>query len=183
MASQSQQDLKDSGRAWTGLLEELPYAAIIVLSLIGISWTSVSQTPPTTYWIVLTPVFALICIAAGWRHTARGERFAMAVTQVLQWAAVLIAMYLIIITNARRALEANATGLMLLTLLALGVFVSGLNLRSWKLCLTGAFLAVAVPMVAWVEQAALLLLLVAIVLLALLFLYWWLRERRRRGEA
>ncbi len=183
MASQSPHDVSKSGRAWTGLLDDLPYAAIIVLSLVGISWTSLSRTLSAEYWLFLTPVFALICIVAGWRHTARADRFAMAVTQVLQWAAVLVAMYLMIITNASRSLEANATGLMLLTLLALGVFVSGLNLRAWKLCLTGVFLAVAVPMVAWVEQAALLLLLIGIVLIGLLFLYWWLRERNRRAEA
>ena len=100
MVSQSPQDVSKSGRAWTGLLDDLPYAAIIVLSLVGISWTSLSRTPSAEYWVFLTPVFALICIVAGWRHTARGERFAMAVTQVLQWAAVLVAMYLITTTNA-----------------------------------------------------------------------------------
>ena len=57
---------------------------------------------------------------------------------------------------------------MLLTLLALGVFVSGLNVRSWKLCVTGAFLAVGVPMVAWVERAALLLLLIGIALVVVI---------------
>jgi len=180
MASDVQHGARDSGRSWWGPIDDLPYAAIIVLGLIGISWTSISQTPSTTYWVYLTPVIALICIVAGWRHTPSDERIAMIVIQVLQWAAVLIAMYLITITNARRSLEANGTGLMLLTLLALGVFVSGLNVRAWKLCVTGAFLALAVPMVAWVEQAALLLLLVGIALIALLILYWWIRERTRR---
>ncbi len=180
MASDVQNGARDSGRSWLGLIEDLPYVAIIVLGLIGISWTSLSRTPTATYWVYLTPLIGVICIVAGWRHTQSGERIAMIVIQVLQWAAVLIAMYLITTTNARQSLEANATGLMLLTLLALGVFVSGLNLRAWKLCLTGAFLAVAVPMVAWVEQAALLLLLVGAALIGLLILYWWVRERSRR---
>jgi hypothetical protein len=179
MASQSQQDVNKSGRAWTGLLDDLPYAAIIVLGLIGISWTSIARAPTATYWVYLTPVIGLICIVAGWRHTRSGERIAMVVTQVLQWAAVLIAMVLITTTNARQSFEANAAGLMLLTPLALGVFVSGLNVRSWKLCVTGAFLALAVPTVAWVEQAALLLLLVGAALIGLLILYWWIRERTR----
>jgi hypothetical protein len=61
------------------------------------------------------------------------------------------------------------------------VFVSGLNVRSWKLCLTGAFLAVAVPIAAWVERSALLLLLIGAALIGLLILYWWLRERMRRA--
>ena len=101
----------------------------------------------------------------------------MAITQVLQWAAVLIAMYLITVSNVQRSLDANALALMILTLLALGVFVSGLNLRAWKLCVTGAFLAVSVPTIAWLQDAALLLVLVGIVLIALLFGYWWLRDR------
>ena len=180
MATDVQHGARGSGRSWWGLIDDLPYAAIIVLGLIGISWTSLARSPTATYWVYLTPVIGLICIVAGWRHTRSGERIAMIVIQVLLWAAVLIAMYLITTTNAQQSLEANATGLMLLTLLALGVFVSGLNVRAWKLCLTGAFLALAVPMVAWVEQAALLLLLVGIALIGLLILYWWIRERRRR---
>jgi hypothetical protein len=68
---------------------------------------------------------------------------------------------------------------MLLALLALGVFISGLHLRRGKLCVTGAFLAVAVPMIAWFEQAALLLLLLGGALIALAFLNWWVQARFR----
>ncbi len=105
----------------------------------------------------------------------------MVVTQVLQWAAVLVSMYLLTISDVQRSLAANATGLMLLTVLALGVFVSGLDLRAWKLCVTGAFLAVSVPAIAWIQHAALLLLLIGIALIALLFLYWWIRDRASAG--
>jgi hypothetical protein len=181
MASDIPNGARDSRRSWWGLIDDLPYAAIIVLTLIGVSWESISSTPTTAYWAYLSPVIGVICIVSGWRHTPSGERIVMIVIQILQWAAVLIAMYLITETNAQQSLEANATGLMLLTLLALGVFVSGLNVRAWKLCLTGAFLALAVPIVAWVEQAALLLLLIGIALIGLLILFWWLRERSRRA--
>ena len=181
MASDVQNGARDSERSWWGLIEELPYIAIIVLTLIGVSWESISNTPKTIYWVYVTPIIGVICIVAGWRHTPSSGRIAMVVIQVLQWAAVLIAMYLINETNAESSIQANATGLMLLTLLALGVFVSGLNVRSWKLCATGAFLAVSVPIAAWVEESALLLLLIGIALIGLMILYWWLRERRRRA--
>jgi hypothetical protein len=181
MASDIPNGARDSGRSWWGLIDDLPYAAIVVLTLIGVSWESISSTPTTAYWAYLSPVIGVICIVSGWRHTPSGERIVMIVIQILQWAAVLIAMYLITETNAQQSLEANATGLMLLTLLALGVFVSGLNVRSWKLCLTGAFLAVAVPIAAWVERSALLLLLIGAALIGLLTLYWWLRERMHRA--
>jgi hypothetical protein len=72
---------------------------------------------------------------------------------------------------------------MLLTLLALGVFVSGIHLRAWKLCVTGAFLAVAVPIIAWFEQAALLLLLIGASLIALGLVSWWARARVLRSPA
>lgn len=144
---------REPERSWWGLIGDLPYALIIVLTLVGVSWESISATPKTIYWAYVTPVIGVICVVAGWRYTPSGGRIAMIVIQVLQWAAVLIAMYLINETNAESSIEANATGLMLLTLLALGVFVSGLNVRAWKLCVTGAFLAVAVPIAAWVEES------------------------------
>ena len=77
-----------SGRAgaWAvGLLNELPYIAIIVLGLVGICWTSISGTPATTYWVILTPICAFVCSAVGWRRDAgTGERVAMIVTQIVK---------------------------------------------------------------------------------------------------
>jgi hypothetical protein len=178
MSLSAEHQARTSHWIWRSFIDNLPFVAIIALGLIGISWTSLSRTPTATYWEIVTPIVAAICVVAGWRHTESGERIGMAVTQVLQWAAVLIAMYLVVtVSDVQRSLNANALGLMILTLLALGVFVSGLNLRAWKLCVTGAFLAVSVPTIAWLQDAALLLVLVGIALIALLIGYWWLRDR------
>jgi hypothetical protein len=179
MTSGAESQAPGSHWIWSGLIDNFPYVAIIAFGLVGISWTSLSSTPPANYWVLVAPVMAVICIVVGWRHMPDGQRLSMAVTQVLQWAAVLIAMYLLTVSDVQRSLNANAIALMLLTLLALGVFVSGLNMRAWKLCVTGAFLAVSVPAIAWLQDAALLLLLVGLALIALLFVYWWLRDRFR----
>ncbi|RBP11215.1 hypothetical protein DFR50_117101 [Roseiarcus fermentans] len=168
---------------WRGLIDNLPYVAIIVLGLVGISWTSFTGTPSPNYWLVVTPIFALICIVAGWIHTDRGGRLAMVVTQVLQWAAFLLAMYLLTVSAVTRSVDVNAIALMILTQLALGVFVSGLNLRAWRLCLTGAFLGVSVPTIAWLQDASLFLLGVAVVLIVLMLIYWWIGDRKRRAVA
>jgi len=158
--------------------------ALVILGLLGVSWTSVSSVPSTTYWVMLTPVAAFICIAAGWSGaSARGERARMITTQVLQWAAVLAAMWLVNVSDMRRLLNVDAKALILLTLIALGVFISGLYLRAWKLCAVAAFLAVAVPIVAWVERAALLLLIIAGGLIALGFAGWWAQGREARQAA
>ena len=102
----------------------------------------------------MTPIAGLLCIAVGWDHLPRGRgRFEMVGIQVGQWAAVLVAMYLIHVSNVDGLVTHDALGSILLTLLALGVFISGLDLRTWKLCVAGAFLALAVPFVAWFEDA------------------------------
>jgi hypothetical protein len=166
----------DRTRDWASLVADVPYYAIVVLGLIGIFWTTLFRAPATTYWVVLTPIAALLCIAAGWRDS-RGGRVAMIATELGQWAAVLVAMYLLTISDVRSLVNSDAMGRMMLTLLALGVFVSNLNLRAWKLCVAGAFLAVAAPLVAWFQQAAWVLLLIGGVLIALGLLLWWARAR------
>jgi hypothetical protein len=170
-------------RDWASLLPELPYYAIVVLGLIGVFWTSLSRAPTTTYWVIVTPIVGLLSIAGGWRHSQPGGRVAMIATQIGQWAAVLVAMYLIDVSDVRGLVNADAMGRMMLTLLALGVFVSGLTLRAWKLCVAGVFLAVAVPLVAWFQQAALILLLIGGVLIALGLALWWARARLSHDRA
>lgn len=167
---------------WWALIDELPYAAIIVLTLIGIAYEDLSSESTALYWAYVTPAVALICIGAGWRHAPPSARNSMVVIQVLQWVAVLVAMWLVVETQPRQSLLAIATGLTLLTMMGLGVFISGLNLRSWKLCLTGAFLAVCVPILAWVQRSFVLLLLIGAGVIGILILYWYIRQRRRDAE-
>jgi hypothetical protein len=165
-------------RSWISLLAETPYFAIVIIGIIGICLTSLIRTPTATYWVVVTPITALLCIAVGWRHLPHGRgRVDMIAIQLGQWAAVLVAMYLIHVSNVRGLVTSDALGSMMLTLLALGVFISGLDLRAWKLCVAGAFLGVAVPFVAWFEQAALFLFLIGAVLIVLLLLLWWGRAK------
>jgi uncharacterized membrane protein len=46
-------------------------------------------------------------------------------------------------------------------------------LRTWKLCVAGAFLALAAPFVAWFADAGLFIFLIGVVLIALGVLAWW----------
>jgi hypothetical protein len=169
---------------FAGLIREAPYLLLIVLGLIGIGWTSVSRTPTTTYWIVLTPVAALISIASGWRHCpSNADRLRMVASQALHWAAFLLSMILVTVSDVHGMLNFDAAALMLLTLLALGVFTAGLSLWSWKLCVTGLFLGLAAPLLAWVERAALLLMLIGSALIVFFVLRWRFRGRGRIAMA
>ncbi len=170
-------------KKWISLLAEVPYFAIVIIGIVGVSWTNSLGVPVATYWVTMTPIAALLCIAAGWGHMPRGRgRVEMVAIQVGQWAAVLVAMYLIHVSNIDGLVTHDALGSILLTLLALGVFISGLDLRTWKLCVAGAFLALAVTFVAWFDDAALFMLLIGVVLIALGLLMWWGSHRlHQRG--
>ena len=81
---------------WISLLAELPYFAIVIIGIVGVSWTNMLGVSVATYWVTMTPVAALLCVCVGWAHLPRGRsRLEMMTLQFGQWAAVLIAMYLI----------------------------------------------------------------------------------------
>lgn len=164
-------------RKWISLLAELPYFAIVVIGIVGVSWTNMLGVSVATYWVTMTPIAALLCVSLGWAHLPQGRRrFEMVAIQLAQWAAVFVAMYLLHVSNVDGLVTHDALGSILLTLLALGVFISGLDLRTWKLCVAGAFLALAVPFVAWFADAALFIFLIGGVLIALGLFVWWRRS-------
>jgi hypothetical protein len=166
------------GRNWISLLAETPYFAIVIIGIVGVCWTGFFRRPSAEYWVVMTPITALLCVAVGFGRMPHGRgRLETVAIQLAQWAAVLVAMYLINISSVGGLTTSDALGGMMLTLLALGVFISGLDLRAWRLGVAGVFLAIAVPLAAWFEQAALLLVFIGAVLIALGVVFWWARAK------
>jgi hypothetical protein len=163
--------------ARTFLMKEWPYLLVLVLALFGIAYTSFSRTPMTTYWIVLAPLIGVICVITRWRDAhGRDERLRLIWTQALHWTAVLLAMRLMFVADVARMMNADASALAALTLLALGTFTAGVHIGAWRICLVGLVLGIGVPGIAWLEQSALFLLLVALVLIAVIAPFFW-RER------
>src|SRR6516165_9527375 len=76
-------------------------------------------------------------------------------TQALHWAAILITMNIVLLSAVRNMLPAPAMSLVLLTLLALGTFLAGVNFLSLQICFLGLAMALAVPAIAWLKQSAL----------------------------
>jgi hypothetical protein len=163
----------------TLLKRELPYLLMLILALFGIAYTSFSRTPLTLYWVVLAPVIGVICVVTRWPDTRdRDARLRLVWTQALHWTAVLLAMHLMFVADVARMMNADASALAVLTLLALGTFTAGIHIASWRICLVGLIMGVGVPGIAWLEQSALLLLLAALALIAAVApLVWWLRHK------
>jgi hypothetical protein len=162
-------------RSW--LLEDSPYIAMLLLALVG-----VVLRLPVTSWIVLTPVFGIICVVAGWRqfHT-RQDRNQLVTTQALAWLALIVAIYVLYNDGVQGVLSENATSLSMITLLALGTFMAGLLARTWRICAVGAILIVTVPAVGWLDQSAVLLMVATVAVIAIGGLTWWVDQRRHRA--
>ena len=60
-------------RKWISLLAELPYFAIVIIGIVGVSWTNMLGMSVATYWVTMTPIAALLCVCVGWAHLPRGR--------------------------------------------------------------------------------------------------------------
>jgi hypothetical protein len=161
-------------------IRELPFALVLIMTMIGVAYTSFSKKPITGYWELLTPLIALVCVGAGWQGaTDNPARIRLIATQVLHWLAFLLVMNMLLLASVQRDFSASATGLAIFTLLALGTFTAGVHVLAWQVCLLGLIMALGIPAIAWVENSALIILLFAGVALGIGIVIWWyLRERR-----
>ena len=165
------------------LAREWPYLLILILALFGVAYTSFSRTPITIYWIVLAPFIGVICVVTRWQDAEnREQRMRLIWTQALHWGAVLLAMHLMFVADVSRMMNADASALAALTVLALGTFTAGVHIAAWRICLVGIALGVGVPAIAWLEQSTLLLLLVFVVLVAVTAPFFWHDKRESKRQ-
>lgn len=157
----------------------LPQVAVLVLTILGVAYTSVAKRPLVGYWEMLGVITGAVCVISGWPHARSKEaRVQLIWTQGLHWLAFLVAMNLVLISDVQRMLNADATGLAILLLLALGTFVAGVHTLSWQTCVLGLVMALGVPAIAWVEESALILLLCVVALVAIGGAFFWFHRRR-----
>ena len=148
---------------------DIPYFVMLILAFVGVVFRL-----PVVYWIVLIPVFAVISIASGWNHFKnRNERLSLVFRQALDWLALLLAIFLLFNNGVQGVLNANATSLTMMTLLALGTFVAGVQARVWQISAVGGALFLAVPGLGWLDQSPLLLTAATLTILICCGLAWW----------
>jgi hypothetical protein len=88
-----------------------------------------------------------------------------------------------LLADVGRMMNADASALAALTVLALGTFTAGVHIAAWRICLVGIVLALGVPAIAWLEQSVLLLLLIAVVVVAVIAPFFWHRKRSAQHPA
>jgi hypothetical protein len=164
-----------------GFLErKLPFVILLVLAIVGVAYTNISQRPLVGYWEFLALATGVVCVVTQWASARDKQgRFRLIITQALHWTAILVTMNIVLLSGVQSMLPAPATGLVLLTLLALGTFLAGVNFLSLQICFLGVAMAVAVPAIAWLKQSALFLLLAAVLVIGLVMTFWPRRPNER----
>lgn len=166
--------------SWSLWLAELLYGAVFILTIFGVAYTSYTKQPMSTYWQLLAPLIGVVCVGSGWHNAgSRDERLRLILTQAFHWFAFLIAMKLMLLPEIQQQLTANASGLAILMLLALGTFTAGVHALAWQVCVLGLFMAAAVPVLAWFEQSVLLWLLAAGTVVGIALALMWFRKNTR----
>jgi hypothetical protein len=161
------------------LFWRLPSAAMLLLALGGVAYTSLAPRSTAAYWQLLAPAFGLICVASDWKKTHAEARWRLIWTQTLHWGAVLLAMRILFFPDIQHMMNSDATGLMVLGLLALGTVLAGVHAAAWEIATVGVILALSIPAIALMEQMTLLLLLGCVVIIAGAALFFWLRAKVR----
>ncbi|MGD0565576.1 MAG: hypothetical protein ABSA66_21140 [Roseiarcus sp.] len=165
-------------------ISELPFSLVLILTLLGVAYTSFLKQPIMGYWVLLAPVIGLVCVGSGWSSANdKNARLQLICTQALHWAAFLLVMNMMLLPNVQRVLNASATGLAVLMLLALGTFTAGVHVLSWQVCLLGIIMALCVPAAAWIEASALIIVLVSIAALGIGVVLWWHWHESRAQKA
>jgi len=161
-------------------LYELPFSLVLVLTIFGVAYETFSRQPIRQYWEILAPFLVLVCVGAGWHHAHdNAARLRLVLSQALHWLAFLVVINLMLLPTVQRNFSANATGLAIFTLLALGTFTAGLQIASWQVCLLGLVMALGIPALAYVENSALFFLLIAAGVMGIGVVLWWHWRARR----
>jgi hypothetical protein len=160
-------------RSW--LARDWPYATMLVLAFVGVTFRM-----SVAYWVVLTPLFGIISMVAGWRHVALPEeRVPMLYALALDWLALIVAIFVLYNYSVGAVLNANAMSLSLMTLLALGTFVAGVQARVWRISAVGTILLTAVPIIGWLDNSIMFLAAIAVLVIAVGGVIRWVTRRRQ----
>ena len=164
-------------------IRELPFALVLILTTLGVAYTSLTRQPLVGFWELLAPLLALVCIGSGWPSANdKTARLILIGSQVLHWLAFIVVMNVLLLPSVQRNFTANSTAIAVFTLLALGTFTAGLQVFSWQVCSLGLVMALAVPAVAWIENSALIVAVIFVMMLAVGAAVWWHWRKTARAD-
>jgi hypothetical protein len=154
------------------LIRDWSYIAMLFFALLGVALTTVERSLMSFYWLILVPVFGVICVIESWRKLRNPEqRIVLVKVQALHWLSVIFAMSLVFTGDMKNALSNEVSALVLLTILSLGTLTASVHINSWRMGLVGLLLGLSVPGIALLEETTLLFVVIGLGVGALLLMF------------
>ncbi len=154
------------------LVRDWSYIAMLFFALLGVALTTVERSLMSFYWLILVPVFGLICVVESWRRLRNSDqRIVLVKVQALHWLSVIFAMTLVFTGDMKNALSNEVTALVLLIILSLGTLTASVHINSWRMGLVGLLLGLSVPGIALLEESTLLFVVIGLGVGALLLMF------------
>ena len=154
------------------LRRKLPYIVVLLVTVFGVAYTSIAHQPLVGFWEALAVAVGILCVTTTWSTIPdRQGRVQLVWKQAVHWAAILVAMNIVLLPGVQRMLTAPATGLTILLLLAVGTFLAGIN-TSLQIVFLGCAMALSVPAIVWFKQSALFLFLTAAAVAGVVLAIW-----------
>ncbi len=133
------------------LIEDIILLVLLVLCLVGMAITNFSPARSYRYWLSMTAVFWVAGMVIVWSKKPEHKVRAVLLVQTAHWLATAIAVIGVFVLLNTGRLNYETTGLVLLLVLGLAVFLDGYRI-SWRLSLLGIMLGISSILAALVEQ-------------------------------
>lgn len=162
--------------------EELTLLIILLVSIIGIAITNLLPLQSSRYWLMSIVLYAFSGMAMSISRRKRDHVLKQANTsnlidQALLWAGIIFAMLSVYIMIETGRINYEASGLILLLILGLGVFIDGITI-SWRYSLIGMLLMFAAVASAYISAY----MWIVIGLILLLSFIGYLYEKHRYNK-
>ncbi len=158
------------------LVEDIILLLLLALCLVGMAITNFSPARSYRYWLVMTAVFWIGGMIIVWSKRPERKFYSVLLVQTMHWLATAVAVVGVFVLLDTGRLNYETTGLVLLLLLGLAVFLDGFRI-SWRLSLLGVMLGLSAIVAALIVQYLWLVMLAALV--GVLLVALWERRRDR----
>ncbi|NOT86374.1 MAG: hypothetical protein HOP02_16680 [Methylococcaceae bacterium] len=156
------------------------FMVLLLLSLLGVAISDISPVKSHAYWLIMMVLFAGTAILANvieGDDDNDGVELKKEITQqILHWLGGFVAVMIVYGFYHTGRLTPEATGLVVLLILALTTYLDGIRL-GWRFSFAGVFLGIMAVFAAYIEEYMWQILIFAIGIIT--FSYYWEFKRKK----
>lgn len=162
---------------------DIGFYLMIILSWIGILYSTSDLEGSRWYWHWLVPGFGAICIFTRWNETGPNAkaRVLLVLHEILYWGGVLSLTYLVYALSLPAndwidLFDVRQVSFLIALILATSTYLAGLN-HDWRLCVVAAFILIGGIINVAFSNLAPLLVWVGLGIVVIYFAWAWLYGR------